>query len=174
MREFLEEDDSPWLWFVDADMVFDKGHPMKLWEAASEYEADVVSGLAFIYKDSKYPVPSYFYRGAEGDLLQHYNRLPESGEVIAASGFASVLIHRRVVEAMQAPRHEDYRWFDFLPNKDIGINADEMTGIDVQFFIRAAALGFRVVAEPLAKTAHQENIFITESEWERTWASQSS
>jgi hypothetical protein len=174
IREFLEEDDSPWLWMVDADMVFDKGHPMKLWLAAEEFGVQMVTGLAMIWKEGRLAVPSIFYRNSEDVFGQIPSRLPERGEVIAACGLASVLVHRDVFEAVQAPRHPDYRWFDFLPNQEVGINGDEMTGIDVQFFARATALDFKLIAEPEARTWHLEDLAIGHAEWEKQWASQSS
>lgn len=174
MQEFLDDSDSPWLWLVDADMVFDKGHPMKLWLAAQDYEADIVTGLAMIWKEGRYAVPSLFYEdGREGLRLVH-DKIPDPGTAVAASGLASVLIRREVIETMQAPRHPDYRWFDFLPNEDLGIQGSEMTGIDVQFFVRARALGYKMVVEPDAKATSLETMAIGYDEWKRQWQNESS
>ena len=173
MQEFLNDSDSPWLWLVDADMVFDKGHPMKLWLAAQDHEADIVTGLAFIWKEGRYTVPSLFYEDGEGGLRLIHDKIPESGTPVAASGLATVLIRREVIEAMQAFRHEDYRWFDFLTNEDLGIQGSEMTGIDVQFFVRARALGYKMIVEPAAKATSVETMAIGYDEWRRQWQTES-
>jgi len=174
MQEFLDDSDSPWLWLVDADMVFDKGHSMKLWLAAQDYEADIVTGLTFIWKEGRYVVPSLFYEDGENGLRLVYNKIPKSGTEVAASGLASVLIRREVIETMQAVRHKDYRWFDFLTNADLGINGDEMTGIDVQFFIRAKKVyGYKMIVEPDAKAISVETMPIGCDEWKRQWQKES-
>lgn len=169
VTEFLEHSDSPWLWMVDADMVVDKGHVMKLWIAANEHEADMVTGLAFIWKEGRLAVPSIFYENDEGEMGQIPRHIPESGTEVAACGLASVLIHRRVFEGLEAPRHPDYRWFDLVPNQDIGINGTEMTGVDVQFFKRARNAGFKLIVEPGAETWHLEDLAVNRSIWERQW-----
>jgi GT2 family glycosyltransferase len=170
VTKFLEGD-SPWLWMVDADEVFDKGHAMKLWEVADEYEADMVSGLAMIWKEQNTPIPSVFFDDPdnEGRLIQYYNVLPDGPKRIAACGLASVLVHRRVFEAMSHPRHPEYRWFDFLPNEDIDIVGDEMTGIDVQFFVRARRLGFTLMLNPEARATSVEEIGVGYREWKTFW-----
>jgi len=168
-QDFLDNSDSPWLWQVDADMVFDKGHVMKLWTVASEHEVKMVTGLAMIFKDQRLPIPSIFWDGPDGSLRQVYNRIPKEPARIAASGLATVLIHRDVIEAMQPARHPMYRWFDFIPNEDLGVTGDEMTGIDVQFFLRARKLGYPLMVEPDAKTFHLEQIGVGYPAWQKAW-----
>src|SRR5690606_1783918 len=119
----------------DADTIPDKGHFVKLWTAAQDYEADMVAGLFFIWKNASTVVPAYFYEegGKPGRLIQIYNALPEPGQELAACGLGSVLIHRRVFEAMPPARVEEYRWFDVLPEAELGINdRTGMAGTDVQ------------------------------------------
>jgi hypothetical protein len=173
VQQFLDGN-SEWLWMVDADMVFDKGHPMKLWSAASECGVRMVSGLAMIWKDQKFPVPSIFYEDETGGLMNVYNQLMDEPHEVAATGLASSLVHREVFEAIEAPRHPDYRWFDFLPNEDIGIVGSEMTGIDVQFFVRARQLGYKLIVEPAARTWHIENMMLGYDEWNKAWHQSSS
>ncbi len=168
-QDFLDDDDAEWLWMVDADMVFDKGHVMKLWSAASEHDVKMVTGLAFIYMESKMPVPSLFHEQEDGSLRLLFNYVPSETAEVAACGLASVLVAREVLESMEAPRHPDYRWFDFLLNEDVGINNDEMTGIDVQFFVRARQLGYTLMVEPSAETHHIEEMAIGVDEWKRAW-----
>ena len=172
VREFLEGDE-PWLWTVDADVVTDKGHPMKLWLAAQDYEADMVSGLNFLWKHNTTVVPAFFYERGQ-TLEQRYNWLPEHGSEIAACALGSVLIHRRVFEAMPPARTEEYRWFDMLPEGEMGINdGTGMVGTDVQFFLRARRLGFKLIAATDAKTTHIELMGVDEAafieQWKHTW-----
>ena len=167
VETFLTTSSSPWLWFVDSDMVFDHGHPMKLWEVASEYDVKMVSGLAFIFKDGNQPVPSIFYPHAEtGEIGLALNKLPEVPTKVIATGFASVLIHRDVFETMQPARHPQLRWFDLLP--DLTVN-DGITGEDVGFFVRAKGLGFDLMINPDAETGHLKQITISKQDFIRYW-----
>lgn len=162
---------AEWLWMVDSDMVFDKGHVFKLWETASEQEAKIVSGLAFIFKDSTQPIPSYFLRAGEDSIhpegsLHLMNVVPSEPLKIAASGLASTLIHRDVFEAMQPARHEDYRWFD-----QIMLDGNTtLSGEDTQFFLRAAELGFDTYLNPEAETWHLKTIGVGKKDFFRYWA----
>lgn len=168
VQQFLNISSSPWLWFVDSDMVFDVGHPMKLWETASEYDVKMVSGLAFIFKDGNQPVPSIFYPGEEsnpGAIRLALNKLPTEPMKVEATGFASVLIHRDVFEAMQPARHEMYRWFDLL---DITTN-DGIAGEDVSFFLRAKEFGFDLMVNPDAETGHIKTIMLSKQDFHRYW-----
>ena len=162
------EGENPWLWFVDADMMFDKGHVMKLWTAAQEHDAKIVSGLAMIWKEGHIPVPSIFYEDDEG-LKLHHNRLRMESHEVAATGLASVLIHRDVFEALEPPRHEGRRWFDVIPDRELGLPSDGLAGVDVQFFVRARQAGFKHVVEPKAETTHLETIGVNLDTWERYW-----
>jgi hypothetical protein len=171
-ERFLNLSSSPWLWFVDSDMVFDHGHPMKLWEVASEYDVKLVSGLAFIFKDGQQPVPSIFYSNPENDELRlALNRIPDKPAVVPATGFASVLIHRDVLETMQPARHPMYRWFDLLEN--ITTN-DGIAGEDVGFFVRAKQYGFDLMVQPEAETGHIKSITISKMDFDRYWQLQES
>jgi GT2 family glycosyltransferase len=167
VQKFLDESNSPWLWFVDSDMVFDKRHPMKLWETASEYDVKMVSGLAFIFKDQQQPVPSIFYEGDPdpGEIRLALNKIPVGPCRVVATGFASTLIHRDVFEAMQPARHDSYRWFDLL---HITGN-DGMAGEDVQFFVRAKETGFDLMINPDAETWHIKEIGIGRADFDRYW-----
>lgn len=169
IRDGYLKNDSPWLWFVDSDMVFDKGHVMKLYETAKDMDAQIVSGLAFVFKDANMPIPSYFLEGDgkfyEKDVLHMMNRVPDKPIEIAAAGFASVLIHRDVFEALQPPRHEAYRWFDQImmpPNPTL-------SGEDTQFYVRAREAGFKAVLDPNAETWHLKTVGIGKADFFRHW-----
>jgi hypothetical protein len=167
VESFLTRSSSPWLWFVDSDMVFDQGHPMKLWEVASEHDVKLVSGLAFVFKNGNQPVPSIFYPGDPNplELRMALNKIPDGPTVVEATGFASVLIHREVLETMQPARHDQYRWFDLL---DITGN-DGIAGEDVGFFLRAKEFGFKLMVNPDAETGHVKQITISRQDFHRYW-----
>jgi hypothetical protein len=173
VKQFLTTSSSPWLWFVDSDMIFDVGHPQKLWEVASEHDVKMVSGIAFIFRDGNQPVPSIFYPGPKEDpgaIRLALNKLPEEPEVVVATGFASVLIHRDVFETMQPARHPQYRWFDLL---DITTN-DGIAGEDVSFFLRAKEFGFDLMVNPDAETGHIKNFTLSKQDFIRYWELQES
>lgn len=169
VRDGFLKGDSEWLWLVDSDMVFDKGHVMKLWETAMDLDVKIVSGLAFIFKDHEIPIPSYFLEGTGSPYpkgeLHLINAVPDEPMEVAAAGLASTLIHREVFEKMEAPRDEKYRWFDHIPlegNKGL-------SGEDTQFFVRARKLGYRAILDPNARTKHLKYVGIGMPEFERHW-----
>lgn len=170
VRKFLEESDSPWLWMVDDDMTFDEGHVMRLWETASEYDMKMVSALAFMFKDGQHPIPSYFGVGdgrfyPKGQYYISFNKIPTQVTEVAATGLASVLVHRDVFEAMEAPRYDPYRWFDLinLPNNE------GLCGEDVVFFHRAREKGFKLLLNPEVETRHIKSISIGRNDFDRYW-----
>lgn len=166
--DFLKTD-HPWLWMVDSDMTFDEpDHPMRLWSCASEYGADIVAGLTFIHHNGNQPAPSFFYRDGE-DIKRVLWPIPEEPMQILASGLASVLIHRRVFEAMETVRSPELRWFDEIPLD----GAEGIAGEDVQFFVRANELGFKMMLEPNASTQHIKRIRVGRQAFDRFWELQS-
>lgn len=158
VRLFLEGE-ANWLWLVDADMVFDKGHPMKLYQTAIENNVKMVSGLAFIFQNQNQPIPSIFYCDPDNPAMLGLSHayLPDKPREVAATGLASALIHREVFETMGPVRDEKYRWFDIL--EDV-TNNNGMAGEDVQFFVRARNLGFALFVDPDAETWHIKEIGI--------------
>jgi GT2 family glycosyltransferase len=162
--------DSDWLWMVDSDMVFDKGHAMKLVITARDMDVKIVSGLAFIFRDNSQPIPSWFTESSgkfypKGELHLIENQIPDEPCVVAATGLASTLVHRDVFEAMEAPRDERWRWFDHIPLD----GNDGLAGEDVQFFIRAREAGFDTVLEPRAETWHIKSIGVGRDSFDRFW-----
>src|SRR3990167_3778761 len=75
VREFLEGE-ADWIWLVDSDMVFsEQDHPMRLWQCASEHDADMVTGLTFIFHNANQPTPSIFIE-QNGEIARILNQLP--------------------------------------------------------------------------------------------------
>ena len=169
VEEFLQGE-NPWLYMVDSDMILDKGHVMKLWITAQDYDVKIVSGLAFIFLKQEQPIPSYFMWGdgtaiQEGVLWIPHNFIPDEPFTVAATGMASTLIHRDVFEAVEAERTETYRWFDQIerpPNEGL-------LGEDVSFFIKAGEAGFEQVLDPNAETAHLKQIPLSKKDFNRFW-----
>lgn len=161
VQKFLDGD-ANWLWMVDADMIFDVGHPMKLWEVASETGAKMVSGLAFIFRNGEQPVPSVFYPSPDDPdvigLIENY--LPDKPTKVAATGLASALVHREVFEALG----ED-GWFDMVPRGADG----KPTGEDVGFFLKARDAGFDLILNPDAETWHIKEIALGREQFTRFW-----
>lgn len=164
---FLEETDDEWLWMMDADQMYDKGHVMKLWEVASEYDVKIVSGLGWLQREKTHP--SIFYWGDDGKLYNIHNQIPDGPRKVAATGLASMLIHRDVLEAMQPFRSPYRRWFDFLLAEELGIAGEKDVGIDVQFCIRAAQAGYPMMVNPDARTRHLEDDWVDFDTWREDW-----
>ncbi len=161
--EFLHGD-SDWLWCVDSDMAFDKGHVMKLWNTAQDEDVKIVSGLAFIFKNGDQPVPSYFIRNPDSGVLGLvYYPIPEVPMTVEATGMASVLIHRDVFFDIEPARHGDYRWFDQT------VVEGKMQGEDVHFHQQAKKAGYKTVLDPNAETWHVKDIGIGRESYDRFW-----
>ena len=168
--EAFLEGDSEWLWLVDDDMVFSHGHVMELWNCAFEHGVKMVSGLAFIFKLSGRPVPSFYVWGdgeytPKGELIGTHNWIPEKPMQVAATGLASSLIHREVFEAMKFDRFPTYRWFDLHHTNPQG----QAFGEDLQFFVRAGKLGYSLMLNPEAHTWHVKEIGVGLEDWKRAW-----
>ena len=172
VEEFLTLSDSPWLWLIDADMVFDKGHVQKLWLACQDHDVKMASGLAFIWTQGEAPAPSYYFLAddqegfIDGETINIKNKIPPESCIVAATGLASSLIHRDVFEAMPVERLNDFRWFDYDRQSP---GSDGVFGEDIQFFLRAKELGFDLVLEPAAETLHMKEIAVGLDDFKGVW-----
>jgi hypothetical protein len=164
---FLDHTDNEWLWMMDADQIFDRGHVMKLWETASEHDVKLVSGVGWLNRERI--VPSIFYWTEDGGLANIHNWLPEEPIEVAATGFASMLIHRELLETVQPLRTPHRRWFDFYLPEEVGVKTDKPIGEDIAFCLRAAEAGFPMMVNPDARTEHLEDKFLNYQTWREQW-----
>ena len=165
---------SEWLYCVDADMYLDEHHIWKLLQTARVNDVKMVGGLTFIYHENTTATPGFFV-DVEGQMRRVFNYIPDAPFEAMATGMASVLIHRDVVEAMTPYRHYERRWFDDVPPLDHWrefLDEEHQTrlvGEDVFFFLRARDLGFKLIIDPDAKTDHAKTVAVNYDLWRMQW-----
>jgi glycosyltransferase involved in cell wall biosynthesis len=164
--------DADWLFFIDADMGFAPDVLDRLLYFADPDERPIVGGLCFAYQEQGFdgingirakPMPT-IYEWVDGSYIgrAHYpvNQLVRS----AATGFALVVIHRTVLEAVRTEYGPD--WCDRIPKQKQKIG-DGPLGEDMSFFTRTGALGFPCHVHTGIRTSHQKTIFVQEADfWE--------
>ena len=163
VKQFLATQ-SDWLLMIDSDQQLPISSFDKLIEAAHDKERPVVAGLVFASFDVEgfpypRPVPTIFQDTAEGFLpLNNYDK--DSLFEIDAAGTGCLLIHRSVLEAIQADcdAHQgpDWAWFWDGP-----ING-EWIGEDLQFSRRIKSLGFPIYAHTGAILPHSKSYWLDE------------
>lgn len=158
-RTFLRHD-ADWLWIVDSDMAFDPDTLDRLVDAAHPSQRPIVGALCFGQR-SENGVLRYFptmYREEDG-RYRGITDYPE-GELVevAATGTACLLVHRSVLEAMEARYPEPFPWFAEEINALGGIHSEDIT-----FCLRARALGVPVHVHTGVRTGHVKRYLLTES-----------
>ncbi len=155
-----------WLMWVDTDMTFLYDTIEQLVKTAHEHEADIVSGLGFIYKkETGEIIPSAYLWNEDGKefrVIDDYTK----GEVHAIDGTGAgfVLIHRRVFEAF-----DDKYWHKtWMEHPETG----KMMGHDLEFCRRATGYGFKMVLNTKVRTGHIKSFELGEGDYDAYRASQ--
>lgn len=152
VREFLEMyPDGEWLWFVDDDMVLKPETLPTLLVAAQAAGAKVMGALCVAVGDDG-PIPTIYQLGnlAAGEVTRMMFDYQDDVVVqVAASGTGCLLIHRDVLEAMQAANPDaKYPWFE---EREI---RGQWVGEDVLFTLRCNEMGFPVFVHCGAHVGH--------------------
>lgn len=155
--------DFDWLFAVDSDMGFASDTLDRLIEAADPMERPIVGGLCFTWKEIELdgmggfrciPLPTILDIADDGYTRRsHYT----SGDITRcdATGMACILIHRTVLEKIQA-EHGDH-WFDRIEMDD-----GAQLGEDTSFCVRAGQLGFPIHVHTGVKTNHLKPHWVSE------------
>lgn len=151
-RMFLDTD-SEWLWFTDYDVVFDPQQLYMLLDAADPIDRPIISGCYFSrYGPGAHLWPVWFEERDGGDLnpVTHLT----VGEImpLTVTGMGFTLIHRTVLERMQAEIDDPWPWFG---HDQIGT---DRVGEDITFCARARKLGFTVWGHSGVLLGHNKQI----------------
>ena len=155
IRNFLESP-SEWNMWIDTDMTFEHDSIEQLRATALKHDADMVAGLAFIYKRGHNVIQpnAYSWNGAEGfKEMEDY----ESGNVyeIDGTGSAFMLTHRRVYEAWD----NEYWHQTWREHPETG----EPMGHDLAFCYRATQVdGFKLLYDTGVETGHIKHFELRE------------
>lgn len=169
VREFLESS-AEWLWFVDSDMGFEPDALEQLMAVADPKERPIVGGLCFGYGPIgdrmgagnsliKRPFPTIFDLNEKEDDIGFSPRwwyTPGAVQRCAATGAALLLIHRSVLEQIQAKWGD--AWFDRMKHP----KAKKLWGEDTSFCMRANLLGIPVFVHAGVQSSHSKVIMVTQ------------
>lgn len=154
--EFLTNyPECDWLWFCDTDMVFEPDTLHRLVRRAIECDVKILGALCVIVTADG-PIPTLFIEDPE-TVTQVMLDWPEGtvGEV-AATGTGCILIHREVLEKMQADRGGSKNaWFGF--DVVLADNGSEWAlGEDVSFCLRAREAGYTIHVDTTCHVGHHK------------------
>lgn len=171
-RKFLDEKQSEWLLFIDADMGWDIDALERLVASAHPTDRPIVGGLCFGFGPItdrmdhanaviKKPFPTVFNLVKSDDdygFRANWNYVSGRMTECDATGAALLLIHRTVLERMRDKFGET--WFDRIRHPD----AKKLWGEDTSFCYRAkAGLGVPVFVHTGIRSSHAKTIYVTET-----------
>lgn len=181
VQGFLSSD-SDYLLFVDADMGIPADAIQRLLAVAHVDERPIVAGLCFgemVVGFNEYDYSAriacfptiYFWNVDDDDQVMRWTPFAEyprdSVLKIDGTGAACVMVHRGVLEKMQAEFGD--HWFTPITLKDSGGPCGE----DMSFFLRCRDLGIPVHMDTSVKTSHDKGgVFMNEDLWDRQQASE--
>jgi hypothetical protein len=169
---------AEWLWFVDADMGFPRDALQKLLAAADPVNRPLMGGLCFAMRAEGFdeetyaeffghiPTVSVWKRREEDDVIVAFNTIVKYPKdtvcQVDTTGAACILIHRSVLERMQAVYGNS--WFTQIKHPE----RDDIFGEDTSFFLRATELGIPLHVHTGVRTSHDKGgIFLTEQTYEQ-------
>ncbi len=171
VRAFLDDyPDADWLWWLDADMVFEPDTLDQLLTNADPDKAPIVGGLCFGIDrngagDGQLFPTLFALQRDENDptktAMANYKDYPPNAMFgVSATGSACILIHRRVLEAVRDHGfNSSYPWYQ----------ETELSGKpcseDITFCIRAALLGFPTYVDTGVPIGHHKSWVLTEDQY---------
>ena len=162
IHQFLTQSNDEWVLLVDADMSFTPADVRKLIDAADKDKAPVVGGLCFA-QSGQYVgsfqtlIPTIYMTSTKRpqafDPMWDYpkDQLVECD----ATGAAFLLVHRRVLEAVQQMVGlGQWSWFHEGPTDDLS----SWLGEDVTFCNLIKAAGFKIYIHTGARSGHHKGV----------------
>ena len=178
---FLENYSAEWLWWIDADMVFEPDTLDRLMDSAHDVSHPIVGGLCFgAHHKRLFPTLYRFVNDEDGKpRTERFDTFPETGKFqVHSTGAACLLVHRKVVEAMAAASaegrplfHPAYPFF-----QETAMGGGQQVGEDVTFCMRAGLLGFPVHVDCGIRIGHQKatvlefDDYVRQVAWDRAMA----
>lgn len=174
-REFLDNTNSRWLFWVDADMGFTPDTVEKLHRAASRTERPIMGALCFGLRRESTDFDTQAERFRCFPTLyawrEFHDRVgfevwvdyPRDQVVsVSATGAACMLVHRSALEMMR--ERDGDNWFTPVVHPLGPTTFSE----DMSFCIRAAAADVPLHVNTAVKTCHDKGgIFLDEFTWDR-------
>lgn len=183
-RDFLDNTDGEWLWFVDSDMGFLPDTVDRLVKAADPQLRPVMGGLCFAALRRKPPETASMY--AERFLIQPtvYEYVELDDELgfrpivdyprdqvvqVAGTGAACLLIHRGALVKLRE-RYGD-AWFDPIVHPTGRHGRPRTFSEDLSFCVRLQACDLPVHVDTATRTTHEKGfIYLDEETYDRQQA----
>ena len=167
VTRFLNDCDADWLWFLDADMVFEPDTLHQLLVNADPVKAPIVGGLCFgMDGPSLFPTLYFLVRDpdtGEAGMVRPPQYDADTLVQVNATGAACLLIHRSVLLAMRKAVDEKHPQFSaaypFFMEKELD---GKPSGEDITFCLRAQILGFNIHVDTGVAIGHHKSIILTE------------
>jgi GT2 family glycosyltransferase len=156
VREFLDNNQAPWLLMVDTDMVFSSTSLDRLIAAADPVERPIIGGLCFsLVNGETYPT---MYELAETESgrpgFVRLSQWPEDAcQRVTATGAAFLLMHRDALRKVEElTKDVSAPWFRETP---VGAPLSLM-GEDMTFCLRCAAAGIPIHVHTGVQVGHMK------------------
>jgi hypothetical protein len=176
-RDFLDNTDGEWLWFVDSDMGFAADVVDRLIDSADRTERPVVGALCFAALRRKPPEGRSLY--AERFLIQPttYEYVETDDELgfrpivdyerdavirVAATGAACLLMHRSALDTVRA-KYGD-AWFDPITHPSGRKGKPRTFSEDMSFCVRLQSCDIPVHVNTAVKTTHEKGFIYLDEE----------
>lgn len=159
IREFLKSP-AEWNMWIDTDMTFDHDAVQRLRATALKHDADMVGGLAFIYKRDQGIIQpnAYTWGGPEKGFTDMEDYTSGTVYEIDGTGSAFMLIHRRVYEAWD----NEYWHQTWREHPTTG----QPMGHDLAFCYQATQKdGFKLLYDTGIKSGHTKHMVLTEDNY---------
>lgn len=158
--------DADWLWFFDTDMVCEPDILDRLIEAAHPEDRPVLGALCFSLQDGWRACPTLYVIRDDGKVGRVFD-YPEKTVMRVLTGTGCLLIHRTVLEKMQAQQFSDaYPWFQETKIGSLPI------GEDITFCLRAESIGIPVHVDTGIECGHEKTYVIDSSVFKAQQAAQ--
>lgn len=176
IKQFLDEPQNEWLFWIDTDMGFAPDTVDRLMEIADPEKAPVVGALCFAYPDlvddgmgggRAIPRPTLFdwtEHNAQGTRgFVGWSTYPVNTVVrCAGTGSACILIHRSVLEKIREKFGEV--WYDRVETPESTTN-NKYIGEDLAFCMRVGAVGAPLLVHTGVRTTHLKPIWVSEQDF---------
>lgn len=167
---FLDATSAPWLWMIDTDMGFAPDTLERLLAEADPITRPIVGALCFAQREVAEdgmggyvtrPVPTIYDWQSDGAGLYGFQARadypPDTLVRCAGTGAACLLIHRRVLEQVEA--RFGRTWFDRFEARDGWV------GEDLSFCMRVEQVGVGVHVHTGIGTSHLKPVWLGEHDY---------
>jgi hypothetical protein len=165
-RQFLDNTDGEWLFFIDTDLGFLPDTVDRLIASADEHQRPVMGGLCFAGKrqgrselgGERFAIIPTVYAFVELEDEMGFAPVPDYGRdqviPVSATGAACLLVHRRVLNKVRA-KYGD-AWFDPVIHPSALRGGRRVFSEDLSFCVRVQGVEETVHVDTSVKTCHEK------------------